>query len=129
MDDLQSRNGQSAYRQRGADRRRERQDSRESIEVTTPAGGFKFKGEQMFPVLLLLLFFAFTAYMLWVHDSSASERIKAVSVKIDQTQALMEKQEATHKVMLYVLYVCHAFPEDCKALNLVKPPEIRDMQR
>jgi len=129
MDNLQTRNGHTTYKPRGADRRRS-QDTRESLEVTGPGGvGFRFSGAQMFPVLLLLLFFCFVSYALWVHDSAAAARQTEVSKQVSEIRALSEKQEVTHKIMLYVLYVCHAQPEDCKSLNLLKPPELRDLQR
>lgn len=113
-------------------------DTPEEINVSGPGGvGFSFKGAQMFPVILVVLFGAFSAFLFYQGDLRSAERDKVTEVAIASVReanvkAISEVTEATNrtdrtlKTMIYVLSLPQSERE---RLNLLRPEGLREMQR
>ena len=108
--------------------------SDEQIDMKGPGGfGFSFRGNQMFPVILVLLLAAIFFYLFFQSDSKADDRDKKADERAKETiTAIQEfrdaatKADSTQKAMIYVLSLSQ---EERQRLNLMKPKELSDMQR
>lgn len=103
------------------------EDSQDQIKVEGPAGiGLTFKGQQLFPAILVILFSLVFAYLFFTHDAKDDARAAATIAALKGVQDATVKADATQRAMIYVLSLSQ---EDRQKLNILKPKEITDMQR
>lgn len=101
--------------------------SDESLEVKGPAGfGLSFRGQQLFPVILVLLLGTIFGYLFFQSDTKADVRGKETVVVIQELKAAVDKFDSTQRAVIYVLSLSQ---EERQRLNLMKPKELSDMQR
>ncbi len=99
----------------------------EELQLKGPGGlGFSFKGQQLFPVVLVLLLSAVFSYLFFISDTKADSRGILTVKAIEEMTASNVKAEATQRAMIYVLSLSQ---EERQKLNLNKPRELYDMQR
>lgn len=99
----------------------------QELEVNAPGGwGAKFKGDQMFYLVVTMLLGAFIGYMIYQNNAKATESITGVINAQAQLKASIDAQIATQKAMIYVL----SLPQtEREKLNLLRPKELAEMQR
>lgn len=102
-------------------------DNDEELNLKGPAGlGLSFKGQQMFPVILVLLLAAFFGYLVYQSDGRSAERDAHTHSALEKLLEATQKSENAQKAMIYVL----ALPQiEREKLNLMKPRELSEMQR
>ena len=101
--------------------------TQEKLEVKGPGGmGFSFSGQQMFPLILILLLGSIFGYLFFNSDLKADERSKHTVTAIHEMTKSNERAESTQRAMIFVLSLSQ---EERQKLNLMKPRELSEMQR
>ena len=102
-------------------------DNGDQIKIDGPAGiGLTFKGQQMFPAILVILMSMVFGYLFYTQNTKEEERYKVQVVALQAVESAMIKADQTQQTMIYVLSLSQA---DREKLNLLKPRQLTDMQR
>jgi hypothetical protein len=99
----------------------------EELSVKGPGGiGLSFKGPHLFPVILMLVLAGIFGVLFYQAETKADVRQWTIVSTMNKLSELTEKAEATQRSMIYVLTLSQAEREK---LALLKPKELREMQR
>lgn len=98
----------------------------EELGVKTPLGSFEFKGSQMFPVILLILFAACAWYMSDDFNKANAQQHAVFAKGQEEVKAEIVKGRETQEALIYVMSLT---PAEREKLQLTKPKRLAEMQR